>query len=102
MEMDRVAETGIRELVIMEICEIAKRCQVDKVLLFGSRARGDFKRTSDIDLAAAGGDFLRFALDVEEETSTLLEFDIVDLNRCMQQELRDSIEKEGRVIYEKV
>ena len=45
MEMDRVAETGIREQVIMEICEIAKRCQVDKVLLFGSRARGDFKRT---------------------------------------------------------
>ena len=71
-------------------------------MLFGSRARGDFKRTSDIDLAVAGGDFLRFALDVEEETSTLLEFDIVDLNRCMQQELRDSIEKEGRVIYEKV
>ena len=102
MEMDRVAETGIREQVIMEICEIAKRCQVDKVLLFGSRARGDFKRTSDIDLAVAGGDFLRVALDVEEETSTLLEFDIVDLNRCMQQELRDSIEKEGRVIYEKV
>ena len=102
MEMDRVAETGIREQVIMETCEIAKRCQVDKVLLFGSRARGDFKRTSDIDLAVAGGDFLRFALDVEEETSTLLEFDIVDLDRCMQQELRDSIDKEGRVIYEKV
>lgn len=102
MEMDRVAETGIREQVIMEICEIAKRCQVDKVLLFGSRARGDFKRTSDIDLAVAGGDLLRFALDVEEETSTLLEFDIVDLDRCMQQELRDSIDKEGRVIYEKV
>lgn len=102
MEMDRVAETGIQEQVIMEICEIAKRCQVDKVLLFGSRARGDFKRTSDIDLAVAGGDFLRFALDVEEETSTLLEFDIVDLDRCMQQELRDSIDKEGRVIYEKV
>ncbi len=29
MEMDRVAETGIREQVIMEICVIAKRCQVD-------------------------------------------------------------------------
>lgn len=71
-------------------------------MLFGSRARGDFKRTSDIDLAVTGGDFLRFALDVEEETSTLLEFDIVDLDRCMQQALRDSIEKEGRVIFEKV
>ena len=86
--MDKVSETGIREQVIVEICEIAKRC--------------DFKRTSDIDLAVTGGDFLRFALDVEEETSTLLEFDIVDLDRCMQQALRDSIEKEGRVIFEKV
>lgn len=35
---------------------------------FGSRARGDFKRTSDIDLAVSGGDFCRFALDVDEET----------------------------------
>ena len=57
MEMDKVSETGIREQVIVEICEIAKRCQVDKVLLFGSRARGDFKRTSDIDLAVTGGGF---------------------------------------------
>ncbi len=45
-----------------------------KVILFGSRARGDFRRTSDIDLAVTGGDFDRFALDVEEETTTLLEY----------------------------
>ena len=43
-----------------------------------------------------------FALDVDEETSTLLEYDIVSLDRCMQAELRDSIEKEGKVIYEKI
>ena len=38
------------------------------IILFGTRARGDFKRTSDIDLAVSGGDFCRFALDVDEET----------------------------------
>lgn len=27
-----------------------------------------FQRTSDIDLAVSGGDFCRFALDVDEET----------------------------------
>ncbi|MFR5152466.1 MAG: nucleotidyltransferase domain-containing protein [Ruminococcus sp.] len=27
------------------------------IILFGARARGDFKRTSDIDLAVSGGDF---------------------------------------------
>ena len=70
--------------------------------MFGSRARGDYHRTSDIDLAVTGGEFDRFVLDVEEETSTLLEYDIVSLDRKMQPELKDSIEKEGRVLYEKV
>ena len=45
---------------------------------------------------------MRFALDVDEETSTLLEYDIVDLDNDMQDELRDSIKKEGRILYEKV
>lgn len=39
---------------------------------------------------------------MDEETSTLLEYDIVNLDRDMQEELRESIEKEGRVLYEKV
>ena len=67
----------------------------------GSRARGDFRRTSDIDLAVEGGDFVRFALDVDEETSTLLKFDIVDLGRNIQEELLESIRREGRILYEK-
>lgn len=72
------------------------------MILFGSRARGDYRRTSDIDLAAEGGDFARFALDVDEETSTLLKYDIVDLRRKVQPELLESIKREGIVIYEKI
>lgn len=94
--------TGIREQVINEIIDFAKKYHVTKVILFGSRARGDFKRTSDIDLAVSGGNFNRFALDVDEETSTLLMFDIINLDREMQPELRESIEKEGVLIYEKI
>ena len=97
-----MSETGIRDEVIQEICEIAEKYKVEKVILFGSRARGDFRRTSDIDLAVKGGDFINFALDVDEETSTLLMFDFVDLNRSIQQELRENIEREGRMIYEKI
>jgi len=97
-----IKESGIRERVIDEITSFAKKYNVKKVILFGSRARGDFKRTSDIDLAVSGGDFDHFALDVDEETSTLLMFDIVDLDREMQSELRESIEKEGVILYEKV
>lgn len=63
-------ETGIRESVIEEICGLARKYDMKKVILFGSRARGNYKRASDIDLAASGGDFLRFALALDEETST--------------------------------
>ena len=95
-------ETGNRKDVIEEIRNFARKYQVKKVILFGSRARGDYKRTSDIDIAVSGGDFAEFALDVEEETSTLLEFDIVNLDREMQDELREAIEREGKLLYEKV
>ena len=98
----KMDNTGIRAEVIEEIRELAKKYDVTKVILFGSRSRGDFKRTSDIDIAVTGGDFARFALDVDEETSTLLEYDIVNLDSDMQDELRESIREEGKILYEKV
>ena len=104
MRMDKIIieQTGIKQQVINEICELAQKYNVEQVLLFGSRSRGDYKRTSDIDLAVKGGDIDRFALDVNEETSTLLQFDIIDADRKMQPELMESIEKEGVVLYEKI
>ena len=99
LELDK---TGIKQVVLDELISIAERYHIEKLILFGSRARGDFRRTSDIDLAVSGGDFTRFALDVEEETSTLLKYDFVDLDRNNSEIARKSIEKEGVVIYEKI
>lgn len=95
------SESGIRKQVLDEIIGLAVKYGVKRVELFGSRARGDYKRTSNIDLAVRGGDIPRFRLDIEEETSTLLKFDIVDLDSQMQDELRESIRREGKVLYEK-
>lgn len=95
-------DTGIREQVLGEIKALAEKYGIERVILFGSRARGDYRRTSDIDLAVSGGNVTRFALDVEEDTATLLKYDIVDLDSEMQDELRESIRKEGRLLYEKV
>lgn len=91
---------GIREQALKEIKEIAEECQLEKLILFGSRARGDYKRTSDIDLAVKGGNVVAFTLRMEE-TSTLLEFDVVDLNSGITPELYESIMMEGKVLYEK-
>ncbi len=97
----RLAEhSGIREEVLREIQDLAKQYGIECVILFGSRARGDYRRTSDIDLAVSGGDFTLFALDVDEETSTLLKYDIVDLERPVNPELLRSIRREGICFYQ--
>ena len=84
-----------------EITEIAKRNQIQEIILFGSRARGDYNRTSDIDLAVTGGNISGFAVSIEEETSTLLEYDIVDLDKPVSEELLKSIRDEVKILYEK-
>ena len=55
---------------------------------------------SDIDLAVTGGDVIRFSAEIDDRISTLLMFDIVNLDGSVQSELLDSIEKEGVTIYE--
>ena len=97
-----MTEHGIQPIVMREMISLAKKYNLDKIILFGSRARGDFKSRSDIDLAVSGGDCVRFSLDVQELTSTLLFFDVVNLDGTVQKELLDSIENEGVCIYEKI
>lgn len=93
---------GIRAQVLKEIEELAIKYEIGKVILFGSRARGDYHDRSDIDLAVSGGKIDLFSLEIEEETSTLLKYDIVNLDGSVQRELLDSIEKEGILLYEKI
>lgn len=81
------------------IIELAIRYELNKVILFGSRARGDNKLRSDIDLAVKGGNIAAFAADVDEDLPTLLMFDVVDLDRPVQPELLAEIEKDGIELY---
>ena len=92
---------GLNETLTHEILALAEKHGLSSVVLFGSRARGDYGARSDIDLAVSGGDCARFALDVEEETSTLLFFDLVDLGSPIQPELRENIQRDGVVLYAK-
>ena len=46
------------ERVVKDIVTFAKRYSVRKVILFGSRARGNNTERSDIDIAVYGGDQL--------------------------------------------
>lgn len=90
--------TDIQNQIITQ----AKKYQIDKVILFGSRARGDNKEKSDIDLAVTGGNITEFRLAVDDEVRTLLMFDVVNLDEPVQTPLLQSIESEGVVLYEKI
>ena len=93
---------GLKDSLLKQIIDLAKQHNVKRLVLFGSRARGDFKRKSDIDLAVLGENISRFASDVDEMTDTLLKYDIVDLSYKLSDELLKNIENEGIILYEKI
>lgn len=77
-----------------------------KIILFGSRARGDFRENSDIDLAIFSTDSSNLVvanfIDDIENLSTLYKFDIIFIDSNVNEKLIDSIKKDGVVIMERL
>lgn len=92
---------NLPDRVIKEITAFAKENSIIKIVLFGSRARGDHTERSDVDLAVYGGDFDSFYWNIKEKIHSLLSFDVVDMNSRVAEELKKEIERDGVVIYEK-
>lgn len=90
--------------VYKQVIEIGKKHGVQKIVLFGSRARKDNHEKSDIDLAIYEcKDFGLFQEEIEEHVWTLLKFDLIDMNVSNRSiELVNEIERDGVVLYEKV
>lgn len=78
----------------------ALRGGMQRVILFGSRARGDYRRSSDVDLAVIGDrgicERLRTAL---EESALPYTFDVALYEDDMNAELRRQIDREGKLLY---
>lgn len=87
-----------------QLAALGKQYAVEKIVLFGSRARGTNDRKSDIDIAVYGcKNFRGFYFDVNEKVDTLLEFDVVDMDqKGISSELINEIERDGVLLYEKI
>lgn len=94
-------KVNIPDRVLKEITEFAAKHNVDKVILFGSRARGTHTERSDIDIAVRGGDRDAFYWDIKEKVHSLLSFDVVFLDKSTSKELMNELERDGVTIYEK-
>jgi uncharacterized protein len=93
-----------RELIHELADRLARHPEVERVWLFGSRARHDNFERSDIDLAieAPGMDrleWLKLSLDFEDKAPTLLGIDLLRLEE-VPDELRRDIQDEGIVVHE--
>lgn len=85
--------------------QFAKYPGIEKVVLFGSRARGDNTERSDYDIAVYGalpdGGKARLRYAIEEELPTLHKIDLVFMTQKLNPEFVANIENEGVKIYEK-
>ena len=77
---------------------------IEKVILYGSRATGNFEKGSDIDLAVVSRDFTyadiaRIHDTLENESPTLLGFDVLHYNKLENEKLKQQIDINGKVIY---
>ena len=91
----------LSERLAGEISRFARSAGVEKIVLFGSRARGNNTERSDVDLAVYGGDFDSFYWNIQENVHSLLMFDLVNVDEGISRDLEEEIERDGIVIYEK-
>lgn len=92
------------EQLYSQLAALARRYGAKRLVLFGSRARGDNQNNSDIDLAVYGmPEDSRAAFWMEcEELPTLLKFDIVHIAADMNPAFLANIEKDGVELMDKL
>ncbi|AOY75997.1 nucleotidyltransferase domain-containing protein [Clostridium formicaceticum] len=97
---------GLKESTLERILEIFSRYdKIEKVVLYGSRAKGNYKNGSDIDLALIGKN-----INLEDVNKLHLEldelylpygFDLSIFQKIENTDLINHIDRVGIVIYEK-
>ena len=95
---------GAMENLYRKIAAIGRRFQAERVVLFGSRARGDNRSRSDIDIAVFGAspDDLPAFREQLDELPTLLEFDLVFVTEQTDPKLVSNIERDGVILMDKM
>ncbi|SDC85421.1 MULTISPECIES: nucleotidyltransferase domain-containing protein [unclassified Candidatus Frackibacter] len=97
---------GLKEEQLQSIVEVIREVEkIEKASIFGSRARGDYEKTSDIDIAIYAPEIssleLNLLRDKLEQLDIIYKIDVVDFFNISKQGLIDNIKEEGKVIYEK-
>ena len=96
---------GLRPQDLAEIIEMIRQfSDIEETVIFGSRAKGNYKKGSDIDIAIKGKKISRedvalLADLLNEESALPYYFDIVHYDGITEKELTEHIDRVGKSIY---
>ena len=98
---------GLKDEIIEQVNSVfAKYSQIEEVIIYGSRAKGNYKTGSDIDLTLTGQNLtLSIMYAVEFEIDDLLlpyTFDISLFNQISNLDLIEHINRVGLSFYNKL
>lgn len=97
-------DCGLTDKQLQEIVIVLKRYpQIREALIFGSRAMGNYKEGSDIDIALKGNvsapDAATVKDELEEETFLPFFFDVLSYNAISNEKLKEHIDVHGWKFY---
>ena len=95
---------GLKESDLEKIISIIKdHPEVEEALIFGSRAKGNFKKGSDVDIALKGNlsfhNLSRINFELNEETDMPYKFDVLNYDAIKNTDLIEHINRVGIKFY---
>lgn len=76
--------------------------EIHEVKIYGSRAKGNYRKGSDIDFALYGDIDFRLLSKISseiDELSTPYKYDVTDYKSVENQDLKDHIDRVGKIFY---
>ena len=94
---------GLPERTMNELLEYFKsKSEIEKVVIYGSRAKGTYKTGSDIDFAIwADKDSLSSIAFELDDLPTPYRFDVTNYKTLAHEGLKNSIDKDGKIFYQR-
>jgi predicted nucleotidyltransferase len=96
---------GLSDTVIKELQDVFRQhANIKKVLIFGSRSKGNYRAGSDIDLAVIGTNIdYRQLLEIQtqiDDLEMLYSIDLLNYDSKVGTPIGDHIDRVGQVFYE--
>ena len=102
--MEKLSEFGLSERILDDLRRVSRRFpEIEHVLIYGSRARGDFKPYCDIDLAVVAPTLTpqRFTQlwSALEDLPLIFRLDVVHRDRLTNPRLKEAVRRHGRILF---